>query len=59
VTVTAGLKLHPDELTFYTNAGLPTSSTFTFTLTVEMCEVTSFQADATTSDVSVVFGDLL
>ena len=59
MTVIAVLNLHPDELTFYTNAGLPTSSTFIFTLTVEMCEVTSFQADATTSDVSVVFGDLL
>jgi len=59
VTVTASLNLTPEELTFYTNAGEPTLSTFTFILTVTMCKVTNFIADVVTSDVSVVFGDPL
>ena len=57
MTVTASLNLTPDELAFYTTQGLATYSTFTYTLTVGMCKVTSFQADVVTNDVSVVFGD--
>jgi len=57
VTVTATLDLTTEELAFYTNAGLATFSTFTYTLTVAMCKVTSFTADVLTNDVSVVLGD--
>ena len=57
-TVTATLNLPPNELAFYNTQGLATSSTFTYTLTVAMCKVTSFTADVLTNDVSVVLGDL-
>jgi len=57
VTVTATLDLTTEELAFYTDAGFAASSIFTYTLTVAMCEVTSFIADVLTNNVNVVLGD--